>query len=455
MAAMEPEIRYARTSDGISIAYYTMGEGESLVVTSPFGYSHIQLERRYEPLRAWYDRLATRRCLVRFDWRGQGLSQRKLSAFPPRFGALDLAAVVAALGRGPIDLLGCGGGGRHACEFAAEYPELVSDLILWSVPLDSAWGSEQVEATHAIAGMNYVAFTEANAASILGWSDPVAAHRWAQFMRAAMSEEDHETYRKTYEPGEDAGETLAGVRARTLVLHPDGMRNMPVANAQKLAAAVAGATLIITTDDRSGLPIGVQPTMAIENFLDGGSGQPPGPPAPPESCPQHGTAIILFTDIVASTAMTERMGDAAYRDASRALDNQLRAAMREAGGSPVEGKVLGDGVMGTFASAREAIAAALRCRALSAASELELHIGLHAGDIIHEDNNVYGGTVNIASRICGLSAPGEILVSDVVRGMARSSAGVEFSDRGEQEMKGVGEPVRVFAVHGANADGRA
>jgi class 3 adenylate cyclase len=56
--------------------------------------------------------------------------------------------------------------------------------------------------------------------------------------------------------------------------------------------------------------------------------------------------------------------------------------------------------------------------------------------------------VNIASRVFGLSAPGEILVSDAVRGTARSSAGVEFEDRGEQEMKGVGEPVRVYAARG-------
>jgi class 3 adenylate cyclase len=71
---------------------------------------------------------------------------------------------------------------------------------------------------------------------------------------------------------------------------------------------------------------------------------------------------------------------------------------------------------------------------------------LHAGDVIREEGNVFGGAVNIAARICALSAPGEILVSDVVRGMARSSAGVAFEDGGEREMKGVGEPVRVYAV---------
>ena len=66
--------------------------------------------------------------------------------------------------------------------------------------------------------------------------------------------------------------------------------------------------------------------------------------------------------------------------------------------------------------------------------------------MIREDNNVYGGAVNIASRISGLSAPGEVLVSDIVRGLARTSAGVVFEDRGEQSLKGVGEAVRVWAV---------
>jgi len=66
--------------------------------------------------------------------------------------------------------------------------------------------------------------------------------------------------------------------------------------------------------------------------------------------------------------------------------------------------------------------------------------------VIREDNNVFGGAVNIASCISGLSAPGEVLVSDTVRSLARTSAGVAFEDRGEQEFKGVGEPVRVWAV---------
>jgi len=78
-------------------------------------------------------------------------------------------------------------------------------------------------------------------------------------------------------------------------------------------------------------------------------------------------------------------------------------------------------------------------------------LGLHAGDVLREADadgrsNVYGGAVNIASRISGLSAPGEVLVSETVRSLARTSAGVGFEDRGEQVLKGVGEAVRVWAV---------
>lgn len=66
--------------------------------------------------------------------------------------------------------------------------------------------------------------------------------------------------------------------------------------------------------------------------------------------------------------------------------------------------------------------------------------------MIREENDVFDGAAAIAARISALSAPGEILVSEVVRMMARTSAGVAFEDRGEHEMKGVGEPVGVYAV---------
>ncbi len=153
-----------------------------------------------------------------------------------------------------------------------------------------------------------------------------------------------------------------------------------------------------------------------------------------------------------STGLTEEMGDAAFREKARELDASLRAIIGESGGTPVEGKVLGDGVLAVFTSARQAIECALRCNDAGDSVDLRLHLGIHAGDVIREGNNVYGGAVNIAARIAGASAPGEVLVSDTVRGLARTSAGVGFEDRGEQTLKGIAEPQRLFAVRGG-ADG--
>jgi class 3 adenylate cyclase len=239
---------------------------------------------------------------------------------------------------------------------------------------------------------------------------------------------------------------LPQVSVPTLVLSRPSRQYAQPRLSQALASRIPGARLAVL-QPRRGTGLDEEWLRVIGEFLgDAAPADAAGEvPLVPRTA-STGTAVILFTDIVASTALTERMGDAAFRDASRALDEQLRTAIRDAGGTPIEGKVLGDGVMATFPSASQAIDGARACVGAANATQLQLHLGIHAGDVIREPDNVYGGAVNIASRICGLSAPGEILVSDVVRGMARTSAGVEFEDRGDQEMKGVGDAVRVYAV---------
>jgi class 3 adenylate cyclase len=210
--------------------------------------------------------------------------------------------------------------------------------------------------------------------------------------------------------------------ARLVVL--DGWQMPPAMQPDRVDA---NARLI---DEFTGVPLPDQRTLDAVS--------PTAPQAP------AGTAIVLFTDIAESTALTERMGDAAFRAAARTIDEGVREAIQRCGGSPVDGKVLGDGVMGVFSSATQAIDAARQCLALG--EELPMHIGLHAGDVIREADNVYGGAVNIASRICGLCEPGEILVSATIRELARTSAGVTFEDRGKHMLKGIDDPLRIFAV---------
>jgi class 3 adenylate cyclase len=201
-----------------------------------------------------------------------------------------------------------------------------------------------------------------------------------------------------------------------------------------MAAAIPGARLL-TTDSYA---------AAVAEFVREGE-QTPEPALP------SGMTAILFIDIVDSTVLTERLGDAVFRAKARDVAAALRSIIADGGGRTIEGPTLGDGVLATFTSARQAIGAALACGEAGAGAGLPLHLGLHAGDVMREKDpdgrdNVYGGAVNIASRISGLSAPGEVLVSETVRSLARTSAGVAFEDRGEQTLKGVGEAVRVWAV---------
>lgn len=256
-------------------------------------------------------------------------------------------------------------------------------------------------------------------------------------MRESMTAEVYAAYRATFAEA-DLRAIYQRIPVPTLLgIEKDG----PAREASLALASVVPTCRVATLPDSVG-----EAPAAILEFM--GVQAAPDSPSLATTRDAGGSAVILLTDIVDSTALTERLGDEAFRAASRGLDASIRSAIRDTSGTPVEGKVLGDGVMGVFMSAAHALRAAIACVELSGRSELRLHVGLHAGDVIHEEGNVYGGTVNIASRICALSAPGEILVSDVVRGMARSSAGVEFEDRGEQEMKGVGDAVRVYAVRG-------
>jgi pimeloyl-ACP methyl ester carboxylesterase len=112
---MEPRIRYAKTSDGVNIAYWTLGDaGPPLVSTTPLGWSNITVEWQIPELREWYERLATGRMLVRYDARGQGLSQRGVEDHSLDALVSDIEAVVNKLEIERADLIGFTGPAQWA-----------------------------------------------------------------------------------------------------------------------------------------------------------------------------------------------------------------------------------------------------------------------------------------------------------------------------------------------------
>jgi class 3 adenylate cyclase len=275
----------------------------------------------------------------------------------------------------------------------------------------------------------------------MGFSQGEPAHQAAELYRESVTRQALRATVAAFREF-DVTDLLPRVRAPTLVLHRRQVRLFDVDVASHLASHIPDARLLVQQGDILSPWLGDMEAVAsaIDEFL--GEGEE----ATPKGELPEGMAVLLFADIAESTALTEQLGDVAFRAKARELDTSLRGIIRECAGTPVEGKVLGDGVLAVFTSARQAIDCALRCNAASEPVGLQLHLGIHAGDVIREENNVYGGAVNIAARVAGEAAAGETLVSATVRDLARTSAGVSFEDRGERELKGVGEPVRVFAV---------
>jgi class 3 adenylate cyclase/pimeloyl-ACP methyl ester carboxylesterase len=448
---MEPAIRYVESADGTRIAAMCeFGQGQPIVIVTNF-YATIELFREIPEAVENLERLAEDHKVVLYDVRGAGYSSQVVRDFSLDASVSDVEAVADALDDDTLDIFGAGPATQVAASFAARHPQRVRKLVLDSPTMrgtDYA-ASGQLEALMPLAATNWKLYLQCLALANFGWTDAgrrVAERHMAEAKRAVLREGTNETGRA------DMSSVYPQITSPTLVLIPEGSWSLfgtlvAPTKIMEVAATIRGSQVVKTHPNHAMMLCGTWDSYLaiIVRFLDEGrSGvQRAGAEIP------SGTAIIFFADIADSTALTEHLGDKAFREKARNLDTSLRAIIREHSGTCIDAKTLGDGVLATFASAAQAIEAALACGLAGADAGLPLHLGLHAGDIIREENNVFGGAVNIAARISGLSAPGEVLVSDTVRSLARTSAGVTFEDRGEQSLKGVGEAVRVFAVKGA------
>lgn len=437
----EPRIQYVRTSDGFSIAYYVIGGGPPLVEMSSIPVSHLQ--REWEAGHEMAEAIAMQRTYVHYDARGFGMSDRNVADFSLEAMARDLEAVADHLNLDRFQLLGGGISMPIAVQYAATHPERVTHLVLGLYGSGREVPEGQLASILALGEQNWELATETITHAVLGWSNGAIAHKMAEIMREATTPQ---TLRRLIEYTKkwDIEGLLPRITVATLLLARRDGPQAYIDEGRRGASFIPNARLELIEGTGEGLY--KEEFLKLWTFFSDGEELPQ---AAPEVAPT--TATILFADIVDSTTLTERMGDAHFREHANEVDDALRGVIRECGGTVVEGKVLGDGVMAVFRSARQAIDAALRCAAVSEENELKLHIGLHAGDVIRDGNNVYGGAVNMAARVAAASEPGEILVTDVVRALARTSASVGFEDRGEHELRGIAEPQRLYAIRDRGA----
>jgi class 3 adenylate cyclase len=164
-----------------------------------------------------------------------------------------------------------------------------------------------------------------------------------------------------------------------------------------------------------------------------------------------GTVTVLFSDIEASTALNERLGDVRWHELLRAHHAIVREQVHEYGGFEV--KAQGDGFMIAFPSARRAVECA---RAIQDAIDsqfrdhpsgpIRLRIGLHTGEAIRDEADFYGKNIVLAARIADQARGGEILASSVVKQLTESAGDLRFENERELELDGLAGTHTVYEV---------
>jgi class 3 adenylate cyclase len=449
-AVMEPRIQYAKTADGVNIAYWTLGQGMPFVVLPPIPFSHVQLEWQVPEVRRFYERMAEKRQLVRYDGRGSGLSDRNIADYSLDAHVRDLDAVVDELGFDTFALFAASHGGPVAIAYTARHSERVSNLLLWHsyVRGHNVYGSPRQAAIRQLAESDWETYSETLTHQTYGWSEGEFAHRAAAFVRESTSSE---TYRETEGVFQDIDLTsvLSEVTPPVLVLHRREHSALHVDHARDLASGIPNARLALLEGTSWGPWIGDAEGVlrAIDEFLDEGE------EAAATAAPS-GLVTILFTDMEGSTTLTQRLGDAAAQEVLRTHNTIIRDALKAHDGS--ETKHTGDGLMASFSSASRALECSIAIqRAFAAHNQsadepIRVRIGLNAGEPVAEDDpdgrrDLFGTAVQLAARICAHAEPEQILAPIVVRELAAGKRFL-FADLGDVSLRGFDDPVRLFEV---------
>jgi class 3 adenylate cyclase len=457
-----PPIQYARTSDGVSIAYWVAGSGARLLHLPHFPYTHIDLELAVPPRRLWYEALTEQLQLIRYDPRGLGLSSEVAGEVSLDGLAEDAGAVIRAVG-GPVSLFATGAGVITAVRVVRDHPELVERLVLWRpVTRDQVWGDERLAAIEQLMQVDWEAWADSLAfLSAGGWRRPDTGSALAEVVRRGLSPEGLAAWGAALQSGDVLAEARA-VEVPTLVLtrsEETASARVYGSGASRLfAAAMPNSTLRTLPGDEpviwtasSDLSNAVEVMAArsdlsntvavIADFIrnEAAESREAARPADP------GLQTILFTDLEASTALTQRLGDAPAHEVLRGHNAAVRGALETHGGREV--KHTGDGIMAAFSSAVAAVSAALEIQRELAGGEVRVRAGLNAGEPIAEDGDLFGAAVQLAARITDRAEPGQVLVSRVVADLC-AGKGFDFASLGEVTLKGIAAPVALFEVRG-------
>jgi class 3 adenylate cyclase len=444
------EVKYARTRDGIDIAYTVFGEGPDLLIAPGF-VTHLDLMWDLPPFQPLLELGRSFRVIV-LDKRGTGLSDRSLGFGSVEDRTEDIRAVLDAAASEKAVIYGMSESGPMAVYFTASHSDRVRALMLYGT--FAGIDTSALSAATAVGGFDgFAVFLDAlekdwgtGRAYGLFLShapDQAAAVRvLARYERSACTPQMcREIMQRNVEI--NVKSMLPVISVPTLVLHCVGDPLVPVEHGRYLASHIPGAKYVEVDGDFHGSwrreDVG-KLTAPIAEFLAEVFGEDESPPA---TVGDRELATVLFTDIVASTERAAEVGDSAWRAMLDQHEGAATGLIADRGGRLV--KATGDGLLATFAGPSHAVAVARALQDAALPLGVGVRAGLHTGEIERRGADIGGIGVHIAARVSALAQAGEILVSRTVRDLAVGSR-LEFEDRGMHTLKGVPEQWQLFAV---------
>jgi class 3 adenylate cyclase/pimeloyl-ACP methyl ester carboxylesterase len=433
------ETHYARTGDGIYIAYQTLGEGPVDIAWQFEWIGNVDTIWNHRTYAEWFRGLASFSRLILHDRRGTGASSRNVD--PPNLETrvADLQVVLDAVGSQRPVLGGAYEGGSPNVLFAATFPERVHSLVWWypaprtTKAPDYPFGATPELLERSTREVGALWGTE----EYMFWTseEPTPEREpapWGVLTRQTVTPDValqlDEMYNET-----DVRGAMPSIVAPVLLLARERDRE-----ALTYLSTLLRRPEIRLFPGRDELKIHEQPPIleAIRSFIGV-------EPATPELDTVLST--VLFTDVVGSTRKQAELGDRRFKE----LIEQHHAIVREglSRWRGAESDTAGDGFYATFDGPARAIRCALEVEQRVRDLGIEVRAGLHTGECRLIDGKVGGITVSIGSRVAAHAGPSEVLVSQTVKDLVAGS-GFAFEDAGEHELKGVPDRWHLYKAIG-------
>ena len=438
-----PQTSYARTTDGMHVAYQAYGGGPARIIVLNEWFSNVDIlwELPYDA--KVLERLGTFAEVVLFDKRGVGLSDHLSTGSPPELEHWtdDIHAVMAAVGWESAALMVAGAGTALAVVFAATFPEATSGLVIvngyarFLRASDYSWGAPEraIDALHEAFLKDWGTGRLSAAASpgIFDEHDVVEQGR----RERAMASPGTAAALVPLQYGTDVRAVLPLVQAPTLVIHRRDNAYVRVEHGRYLAEHIPGAQYLELPGDFQDWHTGFDEYVAdVEELLTGNRSA---------GSDERVLATLLFVDIVESTSRTVRLGDSRWQQLLERFDALVQRQLVRFRGRVVNTR--GDDYLAMFDGPARAVACAQAIRDGVRDLGIEVRAGLHTGEVVPHGTDIAGLAVDIAARLSTLAQPSEILVSRTIVDLVAGS-GLCFVDAGVHALKGIPEPWHAFRV---------